>query len=204
MNREHNQLIKIGRGVLQDAPQLYIDVDVEADGKPGYGSLLSIGAIAIGGEQFYIELKPDSELWVPNQRQFCEQHNLTRKRLMHEGQEANKAITKFYDWTHHQMQITDKAPVFSAFNAGFDFGFIDLYLLKAGLQNPYGVSPFDLKSATQGLSDTWDWRQTSKGNLPTALLPDGDFTHNALEDAIYQQKIHFALAGLTKVSQQAC
>jgi hypothetical protein len=61
-------------------------------------------------------------------------------------------------------------------------------------KNPYGVAGYCIKSLAIALSDTYDWRQTTKGNLPAELVPEGDFTHNALEDARYQQKIHFALA----------
>lgn len=192
----HEALVSTGKQVLYDAPQLYIDVDVEADGKPGHGSLLSIGAIAAQGEEFYLELKPSDNDWVPSQRQFCEDHGLERNRLQREGVEPNKAIRQLKSWTLDLSEKYDKPPVFSAFNAGFDFGFIDLYLLKAGIKNPYGIAPFDLKSATQSLSGNWDWARTSKGRLPALLLPEGDFTHNALADAIYQQQIHFALAGL--------
>jgi hypothetical protein len=33
-------------------------------------------------------------------------------------------------------------------------------------------------------------------------VPDGDFTHHALEDARYQQKIHFALVGALAAKQE--
>lgn len=194
---QHEILVEQGKEILTHAPQLYIDVDVEADGKPGYGSLLSIGAIAANGsETFYVELKPSEDSWVPSQRQFCEEHGLERDRLLEEGMEPHEAIRRFGNWTVTVADWYDKPPVFSAFNAGFDFGFIDLYMARVNLENPYGIAPFDLKSATQSLSGNWDWAQTSKGRLPAMLLPEGDFTHNALEDAIYQQKLHFALAGL--------
>ena len=195
---QHETLIEEGKTLLNNAPQLYIDVDVEADGKPGHGSLLSIGAIASHGGAFYIELAPANKEYIASQRQFCEDHGLERERLIREGTEPTEAIRLFGAWTLNLAHQYEKPPVFSAFNAGFDYGFIDLYMIKAGLDNPYGIAPFDLKSAAQSLSGNWDWAQTNKGRLPKALLPDGDFTHNALEDAVYQQKIHFALAGLLR------
>lgn len=194
----HKELVFEGKEVLYDAPQLYIDVDVEADGKAGYGSLLSIGAVALEGEQFYIELKPLNDEYIPSQRQFCEEHGLERKRLLQEGVDPHKAIQHFVNWTDSLKQIYKKPVVFSAFNAGWDYGLIDLYIHTMGFKNPFMVAPFDIKSATQNLAGDWDWRQTSKDNLPEILLPHGDFTHNALEDAVYQQEIHFALAGLIK------
>lgn len=191
------QLFFYGKTWVEGARQLYIDIDVEADGKPGHGSLLSIGAISPHGEKFYCELKPASNDWVPSQRAFCEQHGLPRDYLLKHGLPSHEAILNFVTWTNQLKEKYKKPPVFTAFNAGFDFGFIDLYCLKAGIDNPYGIAPFDLKSKAQDLNREWDWSQTSKDKLPKIVIPDGDFTHNALEDAIYQQKIHFALAGLS-------
>jgi hypothetical protein len=34
----------------------------------------------------------------------------------------------------------------------------------------------------------------AKENLPKSMLPDEEFTHNPLEDAQYQQKLHYGLA----------
>lgn len=193
--QEHLRLVEVGNQVLDEAPQVFIDGDVEADGKPGYGSLLSIGSIAPHGETFYIELAPDSDLFIPSQKEFCEAHDLERDRLLTEGVNPITAIKKYFEWVDMISEKYNKSPVFSGFNIGFDFGFIDLYGAKAGIKNPYGIAPFDLKSRVLGLNGNWDWSQTSKNNLPSIFLPEGDFTHNALEDSAYQQQIHFAVAG---------
>ncbi len=191
-----NQLIEQGRSIVQNAPELYIDIDVEADGKPGYGSLLSIGGVTPHGETFYIEMKPGSGLYIPRQRAFCEAHGLQRERLLDEGVDPAEAMQHFKDWTDQQAARIGRKPVFAAFNAGFDFGHIDLELYKARLPNPYGIAPLDLKSQAIDIAPGWDWNLTSKDKLPLEILPEGDFTHNALEDAVYQQHIHFGLAGL--------
>lgn len=193
-----SELIERGKLIVQEAPQLYIDIDVEADGKAGYGSLLSIGGVTPYGDEYYIEIKPDSELYIASQREFCEVHGLERERLMREGVPVKDAIQDFTDWTEHQRKTYGKKPVFAAFNAGFDFGLIDLEYCKAGMKNPYGIAPADLKSMALDLNPNWDWDETSKNKLPAEILPEGDFTHNALEDAIYQQHIHFGLAALKR------
>jgi hypothetical protein len=192
----HEQLMTTGKEIVQGAPQLFIDVDVEADGKPGYGSLLSIGAIAPAGEEFYVELKPTSKNWIKSQRDFCERHGLERKRLQEEGEAPSQALRQLADWVGDLRRASGKLAIMTTFNHSFDYGFIDLYCYETGTINPFETSPFDIKSRILGLQEGWDWAQTGKGKLPTALLPEGDFTHNALEDARYQQKIHFALAGL--------
>jgi hypothetical protein len=193
---QHEQLVEQGRAIVQNAPQSYIDLDVEADGKPGYGSLLSIGAVSPWGEEFYVELKPTSNVFVRSQRDFCEEHGLERERLQKEGVEPRKALRDLARWTIQVANNHDKqGSVLTAFNASFDYPWIDIAMLQAGMpKNPYGVAGYCIKSLALALSDTYDWKQTTKGNLPTELVPEGDFTHNALEDARYQQKIHFALA----------
>ncbi len=194
-----NELIATGKQIIENAPQLYIDIDVEADGKPGYGSLLSIGAVTPDGETYYTELQPGSNVYIDSQRAFCEQHGLQRERLKHEGLRPKTAMQDFQNWTVFQAERYGKTPVFSAFNAGFDFGHIDLEFIRYGLKNPYGIAPFCLKSLALALQPNWNWSGTIKDNLPSEILPPGEFTHNALEDAIYQQHIHFGLAALTSI-----
>jgi hypothetical protein len=191
-----SELIKRGQEIVMAAPQLYIDIDVEADGKAGYGSLLSIGAVTPDGETYYMELKPSQNQYIASQRQFCEEHGLQRTRLLQEGAKPKTAMQDFANWTDYQAKNKGKKPVFAAFNAGFDFALIDLEFARSGIKNPYGIAPFCLKSLAQAVNQNWDWNETSKNRLPAAVLPEGDFTHNALEDAIYQQHIHFGLAAM--------
>ena len=106
-------------------------------------------------------------------------------------------MPKFVDWLAEQKQKHQKPLVFTAYNASYDWQFMEIYLLKVGIiKNPFGIAPFDLKSLALALSTNWDWKQTAKSNLPPIILPDGDFTHHALEDCKYQQKLHFGIAGL--------
>lgn len=200
MNKE---LYLRGKEIVSGARQLFIDIDVEADGYAGYGSLLSIGAITPSGETYYVELKPNSSVYMEANREFCENHGLERERLLREGTQPKTAMQDFANWTRLQQEKTDgKKPIFTAFNAGFDHGLVKLEFLKSGVDDPYGLAPFDIKSLAQSIRAGWDWNKTSKNNLPEEVLPYGDFTHNALEDAVYQQKIHFALAGLLDMNNR--
>lgn len=198
-----------GEGIVSAAPQLYVDIDVEADGKPGYGSLLSVGATAsryimshatqgysLQQEKFCCELKPANNEFVPSQRKFCEKNNLTRERLLEEGLEPAEALGQLVEWEQKTRQKFDKdSSVAVCFNASFDFPWIDLEMIKAGIDNPFGNAGYCIKSLAQILAPDYDWRKTSKGQLSTDVLPGGDFTHNALEDAIYQQGMHYAMIG---------
>jgi hypothetical protein len=188
-----------GQKIVQAAPEAFIDVDIEADGIAGFGSILSIGAISPFGAEFYRELKPIGCRWLDDNKEFSEQHGLSHERLLIEGEEPLVAIREFAEWTRGVVATEQKtAAVFCAFNASFDFPFIDLYMKEAGVENPYGVAGFCTKSLAMALVSEhqtyWDWKRTKKSGLPAQFVPDGDFTHNALEDARYQQKIHFRMA----------
>ncbi len=186
-----------GREIVLAAPQLFIDVDVEADGIAGYGSMLAIGAQSPTGESFYSEIKPAFEEFIPGYREFCDEHGLTHERLLQEAPDPNVVMKGFSSWIENLKDKTGKFPVFTAFNAAFDWGFVDLYFMKANFRvNPFGNAPFDLKSLALTFTEGWDWSQTSKGKLPAIVVPDGDFTHHALKDAQYQQKLHFGMAGI--------
>ena len=186
-----------GREIVLSAPQLYVDVDVEADGVAGHGSMLSLGAQSPTGESFYTELRPYTEDFKPGNRKFCEEHGLERERLLREAPSLEEAMPEFANWLEELKAAHDKRPVFTAFNAGFDWAFVDLYFVKAGIEkNPFGIAPFDLKSLALPLSGEWDWSDTSKNNLPEVIVPPEEFTHHALEDAQWQQKLHFGMAAL--------
>lgn len=190
------ELYVAGQEMVQDAPQLFVDLDVEADGVPGYGSLLSVGAVTPWGDNFYRELRPSSDEWLVANHDFCEEHGLERERLLREGVEPAEAMFDLMQWTReHKEKYQKTGSVLVAFNASFDFPWIDLEMKRAGITNPYGIAGYCIKSLAQVISPNYDWKQTGKNHLPPEVVPEGDFTHNALEDAIWQQKLHFALLG---------
>jgi len=196
MSLEKERLWAEGREILLSAPQQFIDVDVEADGIAGYGSMLALGAVAVGGETFYSELKPLFETYLPGNRAFCEARGLEHERLMEEAPEAEQVMNQFHDWIIELQQKHDKETVFVGLNAGFDWALVDLYFALHGLKNPFGIAGDDLKSLVMPLGGKWDWNDTKKSRIPEIIKPDGEFTHHALEDAMYQQKIHFGAAAL--------
>ena len=194
---EHEKYAELGEIVVKSAPQLYIDLDVEADGIAGRGSLLSVGAVSPWGETFYRELRPSSELYIPSNRQFCEEHGLSRERLMDEGVDPAKAMRELAEWTNDLTGLYEKkAVVMSAFNASYDFPLINEAYLRTEQQNPFGIAGFCTKSIALALDPhRYDWSAARKNHLPDEIMPPGDFTHHALEDAQYQQRLHFATVG---------
>ena len=198
MPSKKEALWEAGREIVLAAPQLYVDVDLEADGIAGFGSILSIGMQSPTGESFYSEVRPYDAKFIPGHRHFCEEHGLERDRLLREAPLLSDVVAQIQSWLTNLKELHGTSPVFTAFNASFDFSHVDLAFALAGQydRNPFGYAPFDLKSLAQPFSGTWDFRTTKKSALPTEIVPDGDFTHNALEDAQYQQKLHFGMAAL--------
>lgn len=202
MNR-HEILVEKGKEIVQSAPQLYLDIDVESDGWPGYGSLLSIGAVSPWGEQFYRELRPTSELYIPANREFVAQHGLEYERLCDEGIEPKEAVQELSIWQAELRERYGKIgkSVLTAFNASYDFPMLNLEYVKAALENPFDITGYCIQSLALALRPGYDWRTVSKNNLPNDIAPEGNFTHNALEDAIWQQELHFAMVGWLDVER---
>jgi hypothetical protein len=185
-----------GRDLVQESPQLIVDLDVESDGIAGYGSLLSIGAIGPWGDTFYRELKPTSDQWIEGNREFCESHGLERDRLLYEGMEPVRAIAELDEWTRTSMMKYGKtAAVLAAYNASYDFPWIALEFQRAGIENPYGHAGYCTESLLMAFEQNYDWDKCGKKQFGADVKPEGALSHNALEDAIYQQQFHFAVIG---------
>lgn len=202
-HERHNELVTRGREIVQNAPQLFVDLDVESDGWPGYGSLLSIGAVSPWGEQFYRELCPTDGSHIPANREFCRQHGLEYERLMDEGVKPVIAMQELTEWQSAIKSRHGKfgKSVLTAFNASYDFPMVNLEYVKASLENPFDITGYCIQSLAMALGGEYDWKKVSKKQLPAEVVPDGAFTHNALEDALWQQELHFAMAGLLAARQ---
>lgn len=211
---------ELGREVLVGrAKQTIIDFDAEFDGGPGVGSLLSIGAVAPTGEEFYVELKPQTNSYILSMKNFCDKMGLTREYLEESGVPADEAARRFRDWLVEIRDKYSRPVVGAAFNSPNDWVHVDALLAKLHLAeggnddesvgtaqpryNPMGVAPIDTKAFALGIlpvgdndEEILDWSSTSKSRLPEVVKPDLDFTHNALEDAKYQQLQHFAMWGM--------
>lgn len=185
-----------GRELVQQSPQLIVDLDVESDGIAGFGSLLSVGAVTPWGETFYRELKPTSPVWIDGNRAFCEAHGLERDRLLTEGIEPHEAMRELDEWTRGLIgSYAKKAAVLTAYNASFDFPLVGLEFQRAGIENPFGHAGYCTESLIMAFASEYDWDLCGKKQFGPDVRPDGILSHNALEDAIYQQQLHFALIG---------
>lgn len=219
IRKQREFYVELGREIIVNrSKEIFIDFDVEGDGPAGYGSLASIGAVAPTGERFYVEVRPQTTESLLGPREFCDGLGLTHEYLEANGVSIEEAGRRFKQWVDELKQKYKKPAVAVAFNAGYDWAHIDLAFARASVvfpgdfprkegakqpqHNPFGVAPFDTKSLAMALPRphqeglTWSWRETAKNNLPEEVSPDLEFTHNALEDSIYQQQQHFAMVGM--------
>lgn len=165
----------------------YISVDIETAGpNPKDYSLLTIGACTVSEprDSFYIELQPLNDKLTPESYAI---HHLDLNRLTEKGKPPQDAMAQFDDWI--DCVITEDAhPVFVAFNAPFDWMFVNDYFHRYLGHNPFGHAAIDIKSFYMGLSGV-PWYETSMRYISPTYLDSREITHHALRDAIDQAEI---------------
>lgn len=165
--------------------ETYISVDIEASGPiPGDYSMLSIGACLVGQpksrRRFYRELKPISARFMPEALKVS---GLSMTSLARKGKEPEAVMRDLEAWV---LKSTAEAqPVMVAFNAAFDWSFVNWYFLHFEIENPFGIGPVDIKSYYMGLSGA-SWEDSRSSAIRDPYGSRGRHTHNALDDAIEQ------------------
>jgi len=166
--------------------EVYISVDIETAGPvPGEYSMVSLGACLVDNstEQFYIELKPINDNYIPEALKVS---GLMFEQLTATGINPAEAMSSFQHWVH---RVTDnQRAVFVGFNASFDWSFVNWYFHVFLGQNPFGIGALDIKSYYMGLSGCL-WQETTSSQLPLSFQPSHRQSHNALDDAIAQAEI---------------
>jgi DNA polymerase III epsilon subunit-like protein len=163
--------------------EIYIIVDIEASGpNPGKYALLSIGACTLNEPRatFYIELQPDSEAFIP---QAMDVNRLSMAKLSIEGILPKLATQNFSDWIHDSIPKNSQ-PLFTAFNAPFDWMFVNEYFHRYLGSNPFGHSALDIKAFYMGLHAV-TWQETSLKEICKKYCEEHELTHHALSDAIH-------------------
>ncbi len=167
--------------------EVFISVDIEAAGpNPHDYSLLTIGACVVEdtSQMFYVELQPVSSKFVPEALAIS---RLSMERLKKNGASPDKAMTQFEAWVQAQAS-GERIPVFVAFNAAFDWMFINDYFHRYLGRNPFGHTALDIKAFYMGLAGV-RWEETSMRFVGQRYLDDQQLTHHALRDAMDQALI---------------
>jgi len=172
----------------QTQPQdFYISVDIETAGPyPSKYSLLTIGACTVSEPRgsFYTELKPVNDKMT--QESFAI-HRLDINRLAERGHPPAQAMEQFEDWIKSEVPEGWR-PVFVAFNASFDWMFVNEYFHRYLDHNPFGHAALDIKAFYMGLNGV-PWSQTTMNFVSARYLDNREITHHALRDAIDQALI---------------
>jgi DNA polymerase III alpha subunit (gram-positive type) len=177
---------------LQAEIETIIMVDVETAGPiPSLYPLLSIGACTIQHPRktFYIELQPDR---MAAETEALAVSHLALEDLLQSGTPPLEAMRQFEIWLKEQIQV-DK-PIFSAFNAPFDWMFINDYFIRYLGHNPFGHNALDVRPLYMGMRGV-SWGQSSMRMVSHHYLESRSLTHHALQDAQDQADM---LAGIMR------
>src|SRR5512142_2702054 len=164
--------------------ETFISVDVETAGPyPERYSLLSIGACLVDNpdQGFYVELKPTKSQVVESALRVSQ---LSMEQLSKDGTAAAIAMQQFADWIR-QAAPQGQRPVMVAFNAPYDWAFMDHYFFEYLGENPFGHSAIDIKAFYMGLTGC-PWEETSMLYLSPRFLKGQQLPHDALADARLQ------------------
>jgi DNA polymerase III epsilon subunit-like protein len=165
----------------------YISIDVETAGpNPSQYSLLSIGACTVFEHQetFYVELQPISDDYLPESLLIG---RLNWNKLKENGLSPQEAMSQFSHWI---AEVTPEGgePVFVAFNAPFDWMFVNDYFHRYLGQNPFGYKALDIKALYMGFAGV-HWSETNMKHVSSRYLENRHLTHHALRDALDQAEI---------------
>lgn len=172
---------------LMEELNTYITVDVETSGPaPGLYSLLSIGACTVAKphQTFYIELIPVNDQVV---EEAMSVNQLSMEMLKEKGTPPAEALHRFENWIS-QVVPAGLRPIFLAFNAPFDWMFVNDYFYRYLGHNPFGHSALDIKAFYMGQMGV-PWKETSHRYVSRRYMDDQHLTHHALQDAIDEAEI---------------
>ena len=171
--------------------EVYVSVDVETSGpNPNYYSMLSIGACLVSDPQrtFYVELQPLNDHALPHSLAVS---NLSLAELAEHGLEPAEGMARFEAWLASEV-APDQRAIFVAFNAPFDWMFVNDYFHRFLGHNPFGYSALDVKSFYMALAGVC-WAETSMRYASARYLNDRQLTHHALQDAQDQAELFAAM-----------
>jgi ribonuclease T len=179
----------------KDKECVYISVDVETSGPEACSySLLSIGACLVQDPDvsFYAELQPVGNAAVPQALRISQ---LSLEELRQKGLPPAEAMRRFAEW---MKKVVPRGclPILVAFNAPFDWMFVDTYFHRYLNHNPFGHSALDMKAFYMGFTGV-EWVQTGMGAASSHFGRRIELSHHALRDAqeqavLFQKMLHAA------------
>jgi len=168
--------------------EIYISTDVETDGPiPGPHSMLSFASAAYTADKRLIstfsanlETLPGASAHPKTAEWWTTQPGAWAACRANPEPPA-QAMRRYAAW----VESLDGRPVFVAYPAGFDFSFVNWYLIRFAGESPFGHSALDIKSFAMAVLKT-EYRKTAKNAMPKEWFDALPHTHVALDDAIEQ------------------
>ncbi len=168
--------------------EIYVSTDVETDGPiPGPHSMLSFGSAAYTADKTLINTfsanldllpaaigHPETIAWWATQPEAWQACRIN-------PQPPEQVMPSYRDWL---KQLPGK-PVFVAYPAGFDFMFIQWYLIRFAGESPFAHSALDIKTYAMAMLKI-EYGATVKRIMPRRWFDPHNHTHVALDDAIEQ------------------
>ncbi len=187
-----------GRAIIESSPDLYIDLHVQSDGIPGHGSVLALGAVSPNGDTFYSEMVPEGYDHVTRRRNFWLEHGLDRRQLRETGEHTRDFMIRFKRWIEETKSRQDKdRAIFVSFDESYDYPLLLSKYKKNNIPPDFQGAHYAVRSLATALRVTNGyWEDDShRLRLPDDCKAEGELTHNALQDAVFQQKVHYMLLG---------
>lgn len=174
-------------------PEIYISVDIEADGRvPGLSSMLSFAAAAYDIDKRLISTFERNLTLLPTATSHAETmefwnstpENMAAYQVTRQNTVLPEyAMPEFVAW----LSSLDGVPVFVGYPAAFDFKWIDFYCIAFAGNNPFGFSRcIDVKTLAWSMMGAQRFAATSKERMPKRWFDRLPHTHVALDDAIEQ------------------
>jgi hypothetical protein len=169
-------------------PEIYISTDVEADGPfPGPYSMLSFGSAAYLADKRLLstfsanlETLPGASAH-PKTAAWWETQPAAWAACRKDPEDPAIVMPRYVAW----LESLPGRPVFVAYPAGFDFMFINWYLMRFAGESPFGHGALDIKTYAMAMLKS-GYRDNTKQTLPRHWFDDLPHTHIALDDAIEQ------------------
>lgn len=182
--------------MLKDLDVAYVSVDIETAGPiPGRYAMLSLGACLVADPSIsiYLEFKPETMNFVPEALAISQ---LSLEELAGTGLPLQTGMARLAEWLHSNIP-ENKPPIFVAFNAPFDWSFVNYAFHETLGHNPFGHAALDIKAFSMGLTGS-RWEETSFDPLAKKLLDNRQLTHHALQDARDQAEVFHELLQIAR------
>jgi hypothetical protein len=174
-------------------PELYVSLDIEADGPcPGLHSMISFGMAAftldkelVGTFSRNLKLLDGASA---DERTMAWWHTPDNVAAYGKAREdlvdPRSAMTACRAWLEEMRRFG--RPVICGAPSGFDFTFLYYYFQRELGESPVGFASLDLRSYAAAVLKR-QYRQVGKNSFPPEWIDDGlPHTHVALDDAIEQ------------------